>query len=253
MPKSAKGTKYRKTYEESVLQKALEEIRQGAAIQSTAKKYSLPRSTVQFRLGSKFRKVRPGPNTVLTKEEEDLLEEWINECARKGFPRRKQDIKAAVKIFLKEKPRPHSFKELIPGEHWYKSFLLRHPDLSIRTAESVTKASSNISEKDIRSWFSTNEQYLKEKNWFDVLKEPSRIFNADETCFLLCPKGDKVIAPKGSKNVYEVDVGAAKQNITVMFCFCANGETTPPLVIYPYKRLPAEISAGIPGDWGIGK
>lgn len=110
-----------------------------------------------------------------------------------------------------------------------------------------------MSERDIRLWFADVGEYLKEKGWDEILKDPNRIFNGDETCFQLCPKGDKVLAAKGSKNVYEVDTGAAKQNITVMFSFCANGEGTPPLIIYPYKRLPGEIASSVPDEWGIGK
>ncbi|VEN50518.1 unnamed protein product [Callosobruchus maculatus] len=47
----------------------------------------------------------------------------------------------------------------------------------------------------------------------------------------------KVIATKGTRNVYEVDQGDAKQNSAVMLTFCASGTITPP-IIYPNKRLP---------------
>lgn len=57
---------------------------------------------------------------------------------------------------------------------------------------------------------------------------------------------------KGAKNVYEVDQGQAKSNLTVLFTFKANGEQTPPLIIYHNKRLPKDITAGISDDWGIG-
>ncbi|KAK9754853.1 DDE superfamily endonuclease [Popillia japonica] len=62
----------------------------------------------------------------------------------------------------------------------------------------------------------------------------------------------KVIAPKGCKNVYEVEQGDAKQNLTVMFSFSAAGIVTPPLVVYPNKRLPRAIIDKVPDDWGIG-
>jgi hypothetical protein len=47
------------------------------------------------------------------------------------------------------------------------------------------------------------------------------MFNGYETCFQLCPKTGKVLAPKGFKNVYEVDKGNAKSKLTVMFTFGA--------------------------------
>lgn len=100
-------------------------------------------------------------------------------------------------------------------------FLNRHPILTSRTPEPVTNASSNVSESNIRSWFNDIEQYLNEKHYFEILQDPSRMFNGYETCFQLCPKTGKVLAPKGFKNVYEVDKGNAKSKLTVMFTFGA--------------------------------
>lgn len=89
------------------------------------------------------------------------------------------------------------------------------------------------------------------KDLRDILSDPTRIYNGDETCFYLCPKNKKVLAVKGSKNVYEVEHNP-KVNLTVMFTFAATGDITPPLVIYPYKRLPNDILKSVPKEWGIG-
>lgn len=253
MPKVKPGKLYNKQYGEDALQRALEDIKQGAPIKATAEKYSIPRATLQFRLKANLTKTRPGPHTYLTQNEESLLETWLIECAKKGFPQRKSDIFSAVQTFLKSSQRKHPFVDDTPGRRWYKSFLSRHPQLTLRTSEAITKSSANISETDIRSWFSNIEAYLKDKGYFEILSDPSRVFNGDETCFQLCPKADKVLACRGAQNVYEVDRGVAKQNLTVMFSFSADGKVTPPLIIYPYKRLPAEIYQGIPSHWGIGK
>lgn len=252
MPKVEKNVKSAKKYSEEQIQRALLEIKNGAAKKAVAKKYGIPRATLQFRLSNKFSKIERGPNPYLTKEEENSLVEWIIDSHRKGFPRRKFDIQLSVKAFLDADQRVTPFKDNIPGEWWYNAFLRRHPTICRRTAEAVTAASSNVSENDIRKWFSEIESYLKEKDTFSILEDPSRVYNGDETCFLFNPKLDKVIAPRGSKNVYDVDVGKAKQNLTVMFSFSASGVTTPPMIIYPNKRLSAAISSKIPDDWGIG-
>jgi hypothetical protein len=112
--------------------------------------------------------------------------------------------------------------------------LKRHQILTIRTPEAVTSASGNVAEADIRKWFSQIEDYFEEKQYTDILKDPTRIFNDDETAFQLCPKIGKVLTPKGAKNIYEIDQAAAKSNITVMFTFAASGNLTPPMLIYPY-------------------
>ncbi|KAI4464140.1 hypothetical protein MML48_4g00016706 [Holotrichia oblita] len=172
--------------------------------------------------------------------------QWIAESFRKGFPRRQEDIQASVKEFLDKVPRKNPFPDNCPQEGWYKAFLRRHPELTIRTAEGVTSASTNVAENDIRKWFSEIRTYLDSKGYLNILDDATRVFNGDETCFSLCPKNTKVLAPRGSRNVYEVDQGSTKSTITVMFTFSAAGLTTPPMVIFPGKRLRGDIQASVP-------
>ncbi|KAI4466250.1 hypothetical protein MML48_3g00007178 [Holotrichia oblita] len=143
-------------------------------------------------------------------------------------------------------------KDNCPQEGWYKAFLRRHPELTIRTAEGVTSASANVVENDIRKWFSEIRTYLDSKGYLNILDDATRVFNGDETCFSLCPKNTKVLAHRGSRNVYEVEQGSTKSTITVMFTFSVAGLTTPPMVIFPGKRLRVDIQASVPGNWGIG-
>lgn len=128
----------------------------------------------------------------------------------------------------------------------------RHPYLTERQTEGVSAASANVSEADIRGWFTKIEQYLKEEQLSDILQGPVRIYNSDETNFQLCPKTKNVIAPRRAKNVYEVDRARAKTTITVLFTFSAAGDTTVPMIVFPYKILPSEIAASVPKSWGIG-
>ena len=44
---------------------------------------------------------------------------WILEMARKGFPRKKDDI-SSIQNFLISHPRPNPFKNNRPGEGWIK-------------------------------------------------------------------------------------------------------------------------------------
>lgn len=115
MPNVKEKNKYSKKYTEEAIQKALDEIKNGAPKKTVAKKYGIPRATLQFRLGPKFTKIRPGPKTYLTNDEENLLEGWLLENYRKGFPKRKIDIQMAVKSFLDVNDRTSPFKNNIPG------------------------------------------------------------------------------------------------------------------------------------------
>lgn len=252
MPKPVNGEKYKKKYEDVDLERALEAIQKGMSKREASKRFGVPRGTLQFRLRGNITKTRPGPPTVLSNAEEDTLVEWIIESSRKGFPRRKEDLLKSVADFLKKSPRTNTFIDNKPGEGWYKLFLKRHPEIVHRTAEAVTSASANVSEGNIKKWFLQIETMLKEEDLFEILKHPNRIFNGDETNFLLCPKISKVLAIKGTRDVYEVDNAPAKSGLTVMFTFSASGVITPPMIIYPLKRISTGIAASVPPDWGIG-
>lgn len=252
MPKVKDGKPYQKGYNEDDIEKALVAIQGGLSKKAAAKLYRIPRPTLIFRLSNKFKKKEPGPSPVLTHDEEATLVKWIINNHMRGFPRRKEDIQASVKEFLDKNPRENPFRNNMPGDGWFKAFLKRHPCITQRTSEAVTSASANVGETDIRKWFSNISSYLKEQGYFEILEDSTRIFNGDETCFMLCPKGNKVLAPKGVRNVYETDCGQAKASLTVMFTFCANGDITPPMIIYPNKRRNPEITRSLPDDWGYG-
>lgn len=72
-----------------------------------------------------------------------------------------------------------------------KLFKKRHPEISVRTPQSLIKTRLVI-KSQVESWFTEVEQYLEDKNLSKALNDPRRVFNADETAFFLCPKGKKV-------------------------------------------------------------
>ncbi|KAH9633956.1 hypothetical protein HF086_015160 [Spodoptera exigua] len=235
----------RKAYSDENLQKALAEIAKGMSKKLAAKTFQVPRSTIQFRLKNPKHGCKP---TILNTEEEALVN-WIKVSSRKGFPKRKEDLTKSVSEFLKKINRSSTFKN---GEKWFKLFLARHPTLTFRTTEAVTAASSTVSENDVRGWFRQINDYFVENNLLQLFSDPARILNGNETNFVLCPKTGLVLNAKGERNVYEVDHAQAKTSLTVMFTFSADGNLTPPMVIFPNKRLPAEITSKNPGDWGVG-
>nr|CAH7768837.1 unnamed protein product [Callosobruchus chinensis] len=73
------------------------------------------------------------------------------------------------------------------GDGWVKALSKRHREISERTSESVSSASACVSEKDIGQWFSEEGNYIKESGLEDVIADPSRVYNADETGFEINP------------------------------------------------------------------
>lgn len=242
------------TYTEPALLKALEEIKNKTkSIYSAAKSYGIPRTTIQYRLSDEYKhRGTRGPHTVFAAEEEEQIVSWLRDKESKGHPITISSLQFKVKSFLKAHPRTTPFVDDLPGKTWIRLFLRRHPELSLRTPESVTLASSRVSEKDIRLWFSRVYSYLLDNNLTEILKDPSRILNGDESGFSLNPVPKKVIGSTGNKNVSFVETTCSKTNITVMFSFAADGSVIPPDVILPQKRLSREILRSFPSNWGIG-
>ncbi|KAJ8932035.1 hypothetical protein NQ314_015008 [Rhamnusium bicolor] len=69
-------------------------------------------------------------------------------------------------------------------------------------SQNLTSNRANVSEENIRLWFKEVETYLQDNKHFDIVSDPSRVFNTDETAFFLNPKGGKVLARRGEKAVY---------------------------------------------------
>ncbi|XP_058817908.1 uncharacterized protein LOC131681221 [Topomyia yanbarensis] len=179
---------------------------------------------------------------------EKCSEETINKCIssiRKGA----MTLYKACKMY----GSPMStIRYRISGRKWFGAFLRRNPGLSLRKPEAVTTASSRVSKEDIRGWFTMTKDWLLENGFFDIMEDPTRIYNGDETSFYLHPKTKEVIARTGSRNVYEVQQAPGKQNVTVMFSFSAAGAVVTPQVILPGKRRRKEVAEGFPSEWAIG-
>ena len=193
------------------MEAAVKTVREGRfSVAVAAKDHGVPRSTLQFRLSPEYKKSSCGPNPILSIEEENIVCDWIKDCAKKGFPKASLDLCLSVQSFLKENPRPNPFVDDYPGKGWTQAFFRRHPDIVKRKCEAVYQASACVSKNDLRGWFANIETVLTEENAFNILQDPTRVYNGDETNFLLCATTNMVLAAKGSRNVYNVDGGEAK-------------------------------------------
>lgn len=242
-------------YSDDSVQNALEEIRRKSlSLSAASRKYGIPKGTLFNKLKGKVPLIRKmGPETVLTIAEEAQLEKWIIEKALLGFPMHPDEVKDSVQRVLKGINRQNPFVDDRPGRKWLKLFLNRHKNVTQRNAEIISKARASVSEEGIRSWFQELEQYLQNENCADILIDPMRIFNADETGLQTCPKSGKLLGPKNYRNFYEIASGPEKECVTVLCTFSAAGASVPPMVVYPYKRIPRDIAANFPDDWGIGR
>ena len=58
-----------------------------------------------------------------------------------------------------------------------------------------------VSPNMVSNWFEKFQTYVNNKDP-TLFQDPSRIYNADESDFSLCPKLSKVLSPVGTSTVY---------------------------------------------------
>lgn len=227
-----------KSYDEKLLNGAINDVKnQNCTVFSAAKKYNIPKTTLSWRLnkiekGENLKK--SGPDNVLTAEEENDLAEWLISCAELGYPKTKPDIIHAASEIRKRRMgslkssrqsiSTPQFKNEVPSNFWVKSFLKRHPNVCFRTPEPLSRAAANVSEGKIRHYFQHIHNFFEKEGLLHLFNRRDAIYNLDETNFELNPQIKKVLAGKGSKNVFSVDSSKPKQNITVTYCFGADGK-----------------------------
>lgn len=202
------------SYSKEDLQNALRDIKNGIPCSVAAKSYHVPRTTLIGKIkGTYPEECKSGVSTVLTSQEEDILVNWILNMAKMGFPINKDQLLDSVTLLCKELKRPNKFNDGRPGRHWYEGFLKRHPQISQRMSENLTTSRAAVTEASIKNWFDEVQNYFISSSTF--VNDPSRVFNADESAFFLSPKGNAVLAKKGSKTVYEKS-GNDKECLTVL-------------------------------------
>ena len=242
-------------YPEDKLTQALDAIRNGMSIREASRNFGVPRGTIQDRLHLRVpegpRKM--GPDSILNKLEEAEIAIWLKDIATCGFGKKPDNLFNTVQDMMIEDGRPNPFVNGRPGKKWMNSFFKRNNMFSMRTPEAISKGRAVITEESVRKWFVKLTDYLTKNQALDVLEDPKRILNGDETSFMLCPKTGKVIAPRGYKNVYQIVKGKEKEAVTVLAFFSAMGDILPPCVVFPYIRPPKDVINSMPDGWFLGK
>lgn len=145
------------------LEKAKAAVLSGEKLSTVAKKFGIPRNTLRYRIAHPTPR-RRGTKPTLSQKDEQAIVNWLQDCARKGYPKRKQDIIKAVKLYVQKHNLETPFKNDKPGHKWLTLFLKRHPNIVYRKSEAVTSASANVSEANIRKWFTEIDTYNNNNN-----------------------------------------------------------------------------------------
>ncbi|XP_071109876.1 uncharacterized protein [Haliotis cracherodii] len=199
--------------------------------------FGIPKSTLHDKLSNKVPLVyRKGPSPILSKDEERHLSDWAIHMSSIGYGRTRDELLDTVQKIIKLDGRENPFTDDRPGRDWFRAFLKRNPTISVRTPTQLSKERAMVSQQKIADWFDTFTTYIADKTDSDILHDPSRLYNADESGFPMCPKSGRVLAERGSQTVYNFSA-SDKSQITVLACASASGDYTPPMIVFPGSRF----------------
>ena len=256
-------------YDDSQVIAAIAAVKNGSSFNAAAIKHGVPLSTLRDRYYGKYNpdKHKPGPSTYLSEEQEELLQRHILSMAKIGYGVSKKDVKFLIQEILNkaeaEDPDNYSienrkFKENLPSTGWVYNFFKRHPILAARTPENLGHQRSCVTKGNIKFWFESLVNFLKEEHQIDAHdflqeKNADRIFNLDESGFPLAGTNGKlkIITARGAKNVYKM-APDTKEQITVLGCVSAAGNYSKPFVIFPGIKPKYNLQHVNPDDYDLG-
>ena len=98
----------------------------------------------------------------------------------------------------------------------------------------------------IDQYYDLLEETLEENELKD---HPAQIYNMDESGMPLDPRPPKVVTKRGQKNIC-YRVSGKKEQIAVLGCISAIGQSIPPMVIFEGKHLNHQWTVGgVPGTY----
>lgn len=230
-----------KLWDADKLERACADVQKGLSLRRAELEYGIPKSTIYDYASGNHMIGSSGHRRYLSNEEELELVKFLIGCADVGYARSRKQILATVESYLLN-VKGH---QVTLTNGWWEKFRVRHPVLTVRTAERLAYCRSIASDPRILCSYLEMLRHTLEE--YSILNVPSQIFNCDESGFPLDYKPSKVAARRGCKHPTTV-ISGDKGQITVLACASAAGITIPPMVIFDRKTLKQELAHGeVPG------
>lgn len=174
--------------------------------------------------------------TVFTASEEKVLCDYLLNCAAANFGLRTKEARSfAYRLAVEyNKKIPSSWTEHeMTGEVWLRSFMKRHPVLSLRLPQPTSIARATSFNRTNVQLFFLNYTAVVDKHKL----QGKDIWNVDESGITTVQKPDRVIARRGQKQVSAMTSAERGTLVTIALAGNALGNHIPPMFIFPRKRF----------------
>lgn len=238
------------SWSEILMENAIREVAElKKNIKSTAAKYGIPRATLQRHLKTGSSKKKLGRFTTVFSEEQELeLLNYVFEMDSVFYGLSKEEFLKLVFQYAEKNRISHPFKNGIAGRDWYKGFVARHPDLTLRKPEPTSIARARgFNKPQVYRFFDLLEHQIQ-KHGIDA----TRLYNMDETGVQTSSnKPPRVLTKVGKRQVGLIASSERGRNTTVICCCNAAGSFIPPFMIFARKKMNSRLLDGsAPGTQG---
>lgn len=242
------------TWDPANMHKAVEKVLSNKmSARQAADRYQVPRSTLNDRISAiknnKEMSIKPVMgrfHNTFSPEHEEVLAEHVKDLANRLMPLNKQEFLRLAFQLAEKLKIPHQFnkEKRSAGKNYYYSFMKRHSDLSLRTAESTSLMRAvGFNRPQVERFF---ERLLSLMERFNFT--PYKIWNCDETGVSIVQKHAKVLAIKNQKQVGKLTSAERGKNVTVLFAMSAGGQFVPPYFIFPRSRMNERLMINAPNE-----
>lgn len=177
---------------------------------------------------------RPGPPAVFSKDEEDMIFEYLVAMADMGYGLSRESVMIFAYKIAEKLNKQHSFTGESAGRLWFEGFKRCNPSLTICTPLPLSynrSISANLG--TVTDFFGKVGGIYGRLN---LISKPMCIYNEDETGVSIVHRPGKVLTQMGRKIVYSVPSAERGKNHTVLACVSASGFVLPPMMVYPRKK-----------------
>ncbi|CAH1987730.1 unnamed protein product [Acanthoscelides obtectus] len=247
-------TQKKGTWDPANMHKAVEKVlNHKISARQAAERYQVPRSTLNDRVkaikSNKEMSIEPVMgrfHNTFAPEHEEILASHVKDLANRLMPLNRQEFLRLAFQLAEKLKLPHQFnkEKQSAGKNYYYSFMKRHSDLSLRTAESTSLMRAvGFNRPQVMRFFDGLETLMERFKF-----TPYKIWNCDETGVSIVQKHAKGLATKNQRQVGKLTSAERGKNVTVLFAMSAGGQFVPPYFIFPRNRMNERLMINAPNE-----
>ena len=186
-------------------------------IREVSRLYNVPYETLRRRVNHVVPlECRSGPPTVLTQDEEHQLAMYCAKMADMGFGLSRDDVMHTAYKIAESSGRKHPFSDGAAGRTWLDGFRARHPNLTLRSAQSLSHSRAACANEDIIVYFFGKLGSIYAR--LNIVSKSMMIYNMDETGLSIVHKPGRVIAELRCRNVWAITSAEKGRTHTILTC-----------------------------------